>query len=246
MAPVAPRPAPPALIGCPPPIRQLPSRPIPPQIRWPCNGTPEVFMTPRFFVHFVHFVALARSRAILAEVLAQFRDVCLRQSRADRGGWAVISSQSAGARPEHSTTNPDTIKEPGSPRRVRLGGFRNPRLSRREPRPHALRPLGRLLFVRRSFQAISARATGRSGACWGWTTSTSYSTSTTRPGVRLGRRSRGSSPGRNRLVHSNGRGPPLSVSAAAVERDGGYDRRASGGSPVDGAPIVGPEPTITT
>jgi len=143
LAPVAPRPAPPALIGCPPPIRQLPSRPIPPQIRWPCNGTPEVFMTPRFFVHFVHFVALARSRAILAEVLAQFRDVCLRQSRADRGGWAVISSQSAGARPEHSTTNPDTIKEPGSPRRVRLGGFRNPRLSRREPRPHALRPLSR-------------------------------------------------------------------------------------------------------
>ena len=43
------------------------------------------YACPPFFVHFVHFAVPVRPRAILPEVLAQFRGTFFKQSRADRG-----------------------------------------------------------------------------------------------------------------------------------------------------------------
>ena len=68
---------------------------------WPFSGIPvpdspltrrhprSLYVYPPFFVHFVHFVVPVRSRAILPDVLAQFRGVILRPCRADRGSRPV-------------------------------------------------------------------------------------------------------------------------------------------------------------
>jgi len=48
-----------------------------------------LYTCPPFFVHFVHFAVPIRARAILPDVLAQFREVFLKPCRSDRGSWAV-------------------------------------------------------------------------------------------------------------------------------------------------------------
>jgi len=101
--PAAPGPAPRPHAGWPSPARQLPSRPISPQIRCLPNDTPDViYARPLFFVHTVHFAVPVRPPAILPDGLVQFRGTFFKQSRANRGWWEARRCRSARVRREDS------------------------------------------------------------------------------------------------------------------------------------------------